>query len=130
MSLKTAIAILIMAMAMTMTQRVLAEDRKLAAKELEALIGLRYMSTGITDNGWAFLLINQPGGAREVYVNNFQGASSTRKERAMVKGDQLCAVREVTNEERCFDIYHMGDNRYESRTNGSRYTTWHVFRPN
>jgi hypothetical protein len=127
MNLKIAIVILIMAM--TMNQRALAEDRKVAAKELEALIGLRYMSTGITDHGWAFLLINQPGGAREVYVNNFHGMSSTRKERAMVKGDQLCAVREVTNEERCFDIYHMGDNRYESRANGLRYTTWHVFRP-
>lgn len=127
MTLTQATAILITCM--IMSPPALAENKKLTAKELEALIKVRYIASGITDDGWAFIVINHAGGVRDVYINDFYGSSRTRKEKAIVKGDQLCEVRDETNAERCFEIYHLGGNRYEAWLYGKRYTTWYFVVP-
>ena len=76
------------------------------------------MFAGMSTSGWAYMIINQPGGKREVYADNFFGSSGQRTETASVKEDQLCVGRDSRNsntqEERCHDVYHVGGDRYET----------------
>ena len=106
---------------------VFAEKRKLTGPELKPFVDSRRMWVGITDHGWAFIVINQPGGIRDVYVNNFFGTAVERKDTASIRDDRICTVRGDTGQERCFDIYHVNDNKYEGWLDGKPYTSYEVF---
>ena len=106
------------------------EGRKLSTAELDALINSDYLAAGITDHGWAFASVNRAGGQREVYRNNFIPFTEgkTRQDTATVKDGQVCVLRHDQQFERCFDVFHLKGNVYESWLNGVRYATWTLFR--
>ena len=108
----------------------LAESRKLSGAELEALLDSTYMAAGVTESGWAYMLVNYSGGVRDVYANDFFGQSTTRTDKAAVKGERLCVVRGGSSKERCYEFRDLGAGRYESWLDGQRFSTWQLFRPN
>ncbi len=118
------------AITMLLAHGALAENRKLGADELRALIDSNYMAAGVMEYGWGFMIVNNRGGKRDVFTHDFFGTSKTRTEQATVKGDRICASRENSAQEVCHDVYHVGGEHYEGWRDGKRTSTWHLFRPN
>ena len=94
--------------AMPLSHPALAQSRKLSGAELQALIGSSYMAAGVTESGWAYMLVSYAGGTGDVYVNDFFGQSRTRTDKAAVEGDRLCVVRGDSGQERCYEFRALG----------------------
>lgn len=104
-------------------QQSLPSKVKLTAAELHQWVSQDGgVTAGINHaNGCAWIVVGSKGGYREQYWNcpsPFGADTSTGSSR--VVGDQLCSKFDKigNGEERCWDVYRVGENRYEGWRDG------------
>jgi hypothetical protein len=87
---------------------------KLVGAELEAMIQGYVVTAGFNPaNGCVFMAVNHSPSRREQYADCVQQAGLS-KGSARIDGDRLCTKYEY-RDERCTEVYRVGDNRFELR---------------
>ena len=96
------------------------EKLKLTGAELTAITSRYRVSAGIshaTNANW--MIVGYANGTLDLYWNDgirFDTDNGTHR----VQGNQSCVTWKKSDggEERCYDVYRIGDNNYESWRNG------------
>ena len=94
------------------------ERRKLTADEVkESYTGLSIWAGFAPAYGVGYLVACRPDGTREIYWHNGAqsgGAGGTHR----VDGDKVCVTYNHKGYEECYEVYQVGENRFESVLGG------------
>jgi hypothetical protein len=107
------------------------EKIKLTGPQLAERIGGGYEVIAGTSNQaeYNYMVVAYSNGTREVYWNDGL-KSGTDKGTHRIGGDQICVTWQNSFEgkEQCFDVFKIGESKYESWTNGKLAFTYYKIR--
>ena len=105
------------------------QKRQLSGEDLQQRDASYAARAGFTPDGSYWIVVNFANGTRDVYWNNGH-ASGRDTGTHQVRGDQICVTYRTIygGKERCYDVYSLGDNKYESRRNGELAGTYFELR--
>ncbi len=105
---------------------------KLTGAELAARILGYEVLAGVSKEpglGFSFMVVAYQNGTRELYWNNgVKSGTDTGTHR--FEGDQTCVTwkKSFEGKERCYDVYKIGDDKYESYWNGKLEFSYYKIR--
>lgn len=106
------------------------EKIKLTGSQLVDRIGGYEVIAGISHfASFNYMVVAYSNGTREVYWNDgLKSGTDTGTHR--FEGDQICVSWENSFEgkEQCFDVYKIGESKYEAWRNGERAFTYYKIR--
>lgn len=83
-----------------------AEKIKVSTDQLQEQLQKRHVTSSINERGVAWMVVNHPGGTRELYWNTF-ASSNTWQGSGYIEGDKLCSVYKQLRSHRASRIHRM-----------------------
>ncbi len=106
------------------------EKVKLTGSQIIDRIGGYEAIAGVSNQAeYNFMVVAYANGTREVYWNDGL-KSGTDKGKHRIAGDQICVTwqKSFEGKEQCFEVFKIGESKYESWSNGKRAFTYYKIR--
>ncbi|MFT5730789.1 MAG: hypothetical protein ACI8PB_004979 [Desulforhopalus sp.] len=106
------------------------EKMKLTGPQLVERIGGYEVIAGTSSQSeYNYMVVAYSNGTREVYWNDGI-KSGTDKGTHRIEGDQICVTwkNSFEGKEQCFDVFKIGESKYESLSNGKLAFTYYKIR--
>ena len=102
--------------ALTATGVSAAEKVKVTEEEQRQALTMYRVYGGITARGYAYMVVQRPGGERELYWNTFNRFAVWRG-KAFLKNGETCITYDESPDEKCYYSFRLEDGTLENYLN-------------